>query len=171
MSIDWTKVMFFKEEEFDCDLSLLNPEILYTVDGMRKRLGAGISPSKAEGAIVRFGGSETSQHYVGEVGGKIVRRSSAMDLFPNCKPIEFLVLSLCTPGINGIGVYFDTKNNMGVKQVMFHVDIRQIGYNDIVPLIWIVKKESGKDKYFYPQVEKEYWSLLKDDILHRSWKG
>ena len=107
-----------------------------------------IYPSKADGALARFGSMhKNSRHYAED------RLSDALDLFVDKRksPLEVLITFLSVHKFGGIGVYFDTKNNRGEKHIMFHVDMRPVGMNHVrrSTLIWY--RENGN--YFYPQYQ------------------
>jgi hypothetical protein len=92
----------------------------------------------------------------------VVRKSTAIDVFPEGTPVLFYSHLLRHKQINGIGIYLDTNGVDGKPWVMFHFDIRPVGLPNM-PLVWIVKKISGKQKYFYPHKDKSLWNLLNDE--------
>ena len=168
----WEKIRYFKPSEFADDCELVDPELFYRLDFLREQYGASIYPSPVKGALARIGGSKTSQHFVGHNVDTITRQSTGVDVFPTGLPIRFYTNALRIGGINGIGMYLDTTGIDGKPWVMFHFDIRKLGFKIGVPLIWIAEKvicpetHKLKTKYRYPQLQPEYWSLLKDERLY-----
>lgn len=163
--IYWPEISFFKLGDFSHDPSIYaEPELIYTLNQFRTRLGERIFPSPAEGAFVRFTGSKTSQHYVGPKDQPI-RKSTAIDFFAEGTPIEIYSALLNQFLVKGIGVYLDTTGIDGKPWVMFHMDIREKGFKSF-PLIWFCKKENGNNKYYYPQSQAEHWKFLRDERLY-----
>jgi len=170
--INWKNIHHFVPSEFPQDPELAEPRLIYTLDKLRESYGAPIYPSPVKGALARFGGSQTSQHYVGEDENHIVRNSSGIDIFIEGVPIHFFTCCIRHMCIKGIGVYLDTNGADGKPWVMFHIDVRELGYKINVPLLWIAEKvvcpenNKLKTKYRYPQLKPEYWSLLQDERLY-----
>ena len=113
----------FKTSEFAEDpIKQSDPTSLIKLQKFRIALGSSISPSLAPGALARFDKESGSKHTVNIDKGIL---STAFDLFFDANP-EYVLFKLFTESeFNGIGIYFDTKNNKGIKQVMFHVDSRE----------------------------------------------
>ena len=163
--IYWNDISFFTPGEFTHDPSIYaKPQLIYTLDQFRLRLGEKIYPSPAEGAFVRFNGSENSQHYVGQEKSPI-RKSTAIDIFPEGIPINVFLGLMNLFFVKGIGIYLDTTGIDGKPWIMFHMDIREKGFKSY-PLIWFCVKENGKNSYYYPQNNSEYWSFLKDERMY-----
>lgn len=173
-SIDWTLVSNFKPNEFPENPDLYaEPNLIYTLQDLRSiSAGNRIYPSPVNGALARFDGSKTSQHYVGPKDNP-VRKSTAIDFFMEGIPIENMTMITSHPKIGGIGVYLDGIGVDGKHWVRFHIDIRDKGFINYVPTFWIVEKKfdnyqkKSVDKYYYPQNTKQHWELLKKDVLYR----
>ena len=115
----------FKPSEFAEDpIKYADPHALVCLMDLRLTINSSISPSLASGALARFDGSKTSRHYV-DLTLKEPKYSTAFDLFFKADPRFVFYTLLCESAFRGIGVYFDTRNNKGVDQIMFHVDIRK----------------------------------------------
>lgn len=163
--IYWNDISFFTPEEFTHDPSIYaDPQLIYTLDKLRLRLGEKIYPSPVDGAFVRFDGSETSQHYVGPEEA-IIRKTTAIDFFPEGIPVHTYTCLVSQFFVRGIGIYLDTVGIDGNPWVMFHMDIREKGYKGS-PLIWFCEKKEGKNKYYYPQVNEADWKFLQDGRLY-----
>jgi len=164
--INWSDITKFKKEDFSEDPDkYAEPELIYRLNYFRIKYGLPIYPSPVSGALARFDDG-TSQHSV-----KKWRLSNAVDVFPEGYPIQVYNYALSLRLFNGIGIYLDTTGLDGFSWIMFHFDIRDTGYANGIPLIWIAEKimENGEliTKYRYPQIEPKYWSLLKDDRLYK----
>jgi len=175
--IDWGLVPSFSPKEFSEDPNeFSDPKIIYLLQEARNKYQKRIFPSPVKGALARFGGSVTSQHYVGPSPENITRYSTALDIFPEGTPFEFYTVLLSIPGIGGIGVYLDTKGSDGKPWVMFHMDLRDISIERKVPLIWIciktwdVKTKEEKNVYRYVQSEPAFWKLLSSPQMFISKK-
>ena len=168
--INWEEIYKLESNEFSEDPDkYADHELIYALSDIRQFTQRKLRPSKASGALARFEGSITSQHYVGSMGYP-ERKSTASDIF--CEGIPFSTYSsiIASRLFKGVGVYLDTYGPDGLPWVMFHVDIRPRGFNQNSPLIWIVEKSEGKNVYKYPQAEPQYWSLLNDKALFRGKK-
>ena len=162
--IHWNALNFNKKE-FSEDPDLYADEsLIYSLDSFRNQTKKPIYPSPIKGALARFDGSETSQHFA------IKRKSTAIDFFCEGFQMEVFLLLYKSALFTGIGMYLDTTGPDGKAWIMFHADIRKS--KQTVALFWIVKKEYDpiKDalinKYYYPQYKNEYWSLLKNEKLY-----
>lgn len=163
---DWQKQMpDFRPSEFSKDpVKYADKDLLLNVQSFRSIIQQGINPSPDIDSLARFGGSATSQHYVGPPE-KIVRRSTALDMFVNGFPIETFAQLLHCKLFNGIGVYLDTHYR-GIPWVMFHVDIRKNPLSNGLPLIWFGVKEYDPDKkrkvtkYYYPHKDPSNWRFI-----------
>lgn len=114
----------FKTREFPEDpIKYSDPHALVCLQDLRIDIGSSISPSLASGGLARFDGSKNSCHYV-DIERDEPKYSTAFDLFFKADPAYVLFTLLHNNSFRGIGVYFDTRNNKGKKQVMFHVDTR-----------------------------------------------
>jgi hypothetical protein len=171
--INWKDIVYFDADDFSEDPnSYCETEMIYRLDYFRMKYEQKIWPSPVSGATARFDGSKTSQHYV-DITKNIY--SKALDVFPEGYPIDVYNHALSLRLFNGIGIYLDTKGPDGLPWVMFHFDMRNVGYKYGVPIIWIVEKvfdsitQKTINKYRYPQQPQNshYWSLLKDDRLYK----
>ena len=168
------QIKHFIKKEFSEDWDLCDPELIKSLDQSRELIKHRIFPSPVKGALARFGGSPTSQHYVGENPSKIIRKSTGSDVFCEGIPIVNFLLIYKSGLFNGIGIYLDTTGPDGLPWVMFHKDIREKGFQDSKdPLIWFGIKERSKitnkikTRYRYPQVNKKYWELFRDGRLYK----
>lgn len=157
--INWDYVYKLAPHEFSEDPDkYAEPELMYSLGNLRKLLGTKMRPSPVPGALARLHGKETSQHYA------IGRKSTASDEFIEGIPFEIYSKILYSNLFTGIGIYLDTNGVDGMPWIMFHLDIRKRDY----PFIWIVKKMYNTkkqiigDKYYYPEYDPKYWSLLND---------
>lgn len=167
--IDWDKVYKLSASEFSEDPNkYAEPELLYSLGSLRKRAGVKMFPSPVSGALARFTGSKTSQHFVNRKELP-TKRSTGSDIFMEGIPFVNYQTILRSYKFNGIGIYLDTIGGDSLPWIMFHVDIRPYGsnpYNRIEPLIWIAEKifDTAKNKwvtkYRYPQFDSKYWRLL-----------
>lgn len=170
--IDWSKVYKLKPQEFSEDPDeYADPILIHNLGVIRRYTNEKMLPSPVFGALARFKGSDTSQHFVGPKDN-LIRKSTASDVFCEGSPFANYSVILASGLFNGIGVYLDTKGPDGKPWVMFHLDIRKHGFNDLTPLIWIVEKvfdpikNKKVDKYRYPQVLTKYWELFNDKRFH-----
>lgn len=158
--IDWLFTKNFSKNEFSEDPNkFADPVLIHSLQELRNELGSSIYPSPVKGALARNYGSKKSQHYVGDYL-KPVRKSTAIDIFPEGRPIDCLVACLSNENINGIGVYLGTTGVDGLPWIMFHIDIRPI--DGKIPLIWIADKNN---RYYYPQSDPSKWKLLQDERM------
>lgn len=171
--INWNNVYKLSPGEFPEDPDkYAEPVLIYSLGDLRQFLQKRMFPSPVSGALARFGGSETSQHYVGPKND-IQRKATGCDVFCEGVPFETYTILLASKLFNGIGIYLDTNGPDGMPWVMFHLDMRFKGFTEILPLIWIVKKEWDTtkhelvDKYRYYQSIPNYWSLLNNEKFFR----
>ena len=164
--INWESVHKLSPGEFSEDPDkYAEPELIYGLSHLRKLTRKAMYPSPVSGALARFSGSSTSQHFVGPKN-KPVRKSKASDIF--CADVPMVTYSsiLMAGMFTGIGIYLETNGPDGLPWIMFHVDIRT--HISTLPLIWIVErvydpiKKKRIDKYRYPQTSPDYWKLLND---------
>lgn len=111
----------FKHDEFPEPWSDANPILLTMLDDFRDDINKAIFPSLAPGALCRYSADDMgSQHYA------VGRQSTAVDVFiPGATPAWIITRALLF-GFDGVGVYFDTHNNRGDPETMYHFDIRRI---------------------------------------------
>lgn len=135
---EWMKTYIwnFTIDEFsENPLIYSDPDTFSALQEFRSAINVSITPSKATGAVARFD-KVTTQHYYNKESN---RYSKAFDIFVNTEPAYVLYKLLTVSQFTGIGVYFDVKNNLGVPQVMFHVDTR------MTKLLWYREN----NKYYY----------------------
>ena len=157
--IDWENITYFTPSEFPEDPDKhASFGVILGLNAFRARYGKPVYPSKALGALARFDGSKTSQHY------SINRKSTAVDFFCEGTAIEAFIMLLNSRVFTGIGIYLDTNGNDGMPWVMFHGDTRRA--HAAIPKIWIVERIEGKDYYRYPQRISQYWKLLSDQRMY-----
>ena len=156
--INWKIIKKFTPEEFSEDPTIYSkPQTIYDLDTLRFLLGYSINPSKAKGAVARFSGDTLTRHYA------FGRKSDALDIFCNCTPSYTFNIILVSRLFNGIGVYFDTNNNQGEIQVMFHIDQRPLKINGL-PTIWY-RDNNG---YHYPgDVPEKFYNELMNRLINR----
>lgn len=165
--INWERVYKFSPKEFSEDPNKhAEPLLMYSLGDTRRTYGKRMFPSPVKGALARFTGKTTTQHYA------VGKRSKASDIFPEGVPFNFYFTVLSMNLFRGIGVYLDTKGPDGLPWIMFHLDIRKSGFTNELPLIWIVEniydptKGRHVDKYRYPQFDSSYWNLFNDQRLY-----
>jgi len=132
----------FTWNEFPESPELADPKLLLALDYLRDDLGVPIIPSPVPGALARFDGSKTSQHYA------VDRLSTGCDVFIRCSPFKAYSIILQSGCFTGVGIYFDTQY-AGKPHVMFHLDIRD------EPLMWY------RDGNYHYNTEIFYENLLK----------
>lgn len=146
-----------------------------SLDVFRAMLNQKIYPSPVKGALARFEGRETSQHRVITKESKIIKQSTAIDVFCEGIPFENMQIVMKSRLFNGIGVYLDTFY-AGQPWVMLHLDNRANGYRPKEALLWFCIKEKIdgeiKNKYFYMQSDtsKEAEDLLGREELYKTYK-
>jgi len=162
--INWSNVSNFKKTEFSADPDkYVEPVLIYCLDYLRTMLNKKIIPSPVNGSLARFGGSKTSQHYVGKLNEEIIRLSTACDVFIEGTTFSNFCTIMSSRLFNGIGIYLDSTGPDGKPWCMIHLDIRRVGFSALVPLIWIAEKDSqNKWSYKYPQYNIGQWDLFQD---------
>jgi len=171
--MNWKIIKYFKRTEFAEDGELGAPTLIQNLDTSRALVGKRMYPSPVIGSFARFGGSKTSQHYIGEDPSNIVRKTTAVDMFIEGVPMENFVILQRLSLFNGIGVYLDTTGPDGLPWVMFHLDVREMGHKGPQFLTWfgikVMDSSTGKVKtvYRYPQSDSKYWGLFSDGRLYR----
>jgi hypothetical protein len=163
--IDWNKVYKLSAIEFSENPDLYaDPDLIYALGRLRKNMKQRIFPSPVSGALARFRGSVTSQHYA------VGRKSTGSDIFCEGDPATNLRVILASKEFKGVGIYLDTNGPDGLPWVMFHVDKRAIKK----PLIWVTrkkwdeKKKKKIDHYYYPSTEGELNELLNEPIFFKT---
>ena len=163
--INWDQVHKLEASEFSEDPNkYAEPVLIYSLGKLRKLLGMKMRPSPVKGALARFDGKPTTQHYA------VGRLSTASDMFIEGIPFYIYSKILHSGLFTGIGIYLDTKGPDGLPWVMFHLDIRIRNF----PFIWIAKKDYDPRKrefrtyYKYPQYDSKFWRLLNDDRFYRN---
>lgn len=161
--IDWTKVKKLSPSEFSENPKHAEPELIYSLSDTRIAIDQKIYPSPVKGALARFTGRTTTQHYA------VNRLSKACDVFCEGPPIQNFTTILSLNKFMGMGIYIDTTGPDGLPWIMFHLDIRTDGFAPNIPLIWIAEKvwssteRKRVTKYRHPQYKPEYWKLLKNE--------
>lgn len=138
--IDWNSIKYFNSSEFNSvEVDCIDPIAVKKYDAARYYTGVPWYPSMADGSVARFEGNKTSRHYA------IGRYSDALDFFiDDYTDPRWFIFKLTSLGLfGGIGIYFDTKDNNGIDNLMYHVDCRPIsmGY----PLVWY--RDKGEYTY------------------------
>ena len=167
--INWDDITKFKKDDFPEDADkFAEPELIYRLNFFRIKLKKHIFPSTVVGALARFDNGN-SRHTV-----KLNRKSKAVDVFPEGIAIETYLFAMSLGLFNGIGMYLDTIGLDGKPWVMFHLDIRNVGYDYGNPLIWIGEKVKIGKKYVtklrYPQYDPKYWKLFQNDKFYSDKK-
>lgn len=160
--IDWNSVFRLNSWEFSENPDkYADPMLIYNLSDLRRLSNERIYPSPVSGALARFNGSETSQHYVGSKDDP-VRKSTGIDIFMEGTPFSNYSFILHSRLFTGIGIYLDTTGPDGLNWIMFHLDMRPFKSN--LPLIWIAtKEESGSTKYHYPLNNIQNWTKLNNE--------
>jgi len=119
-----TYAQHFSQEEFREWSDDMSARLITMLDVIRFRLGSAIEISLSEYALGRnLGRGKMSEHNIDEWGEVL-----AVDCFVrgvyNRAQAEAVVYEAEGIGFTGIGVYSDTHNNRGEKQVMFHLGVR-----------------------------------------------
>jgi len=162
-SIDWSEIPNFSRREFVVDPDrYIEPFLIYRLQDFRTRYGRRVFPSPVSGAIARTNGSKTSQHFIGDWDNP-TRKSTAIDIFPEGKAIHYALAAMQMVGLNGIGVYLNTKGPDGQPWVMLHIDIRRLPANAHGPVFWVVDREGN---YRLPYKSPEHWKLFLDPKLY-----
>lgn len=114
----------FTRNEFGEDYGLMSHRLLTLLDLWRYRIGCPVNISSAMGALARHSGQNNqSEHNVDYWGHCLAADVFASDVWTRYETDRAVELAVeC--GFTGIGVYADTNNNQGVRQVMFHLGVR-----------------------------------------------
>lgn len=164
--INWKKVYKFSPGEFPEDPNqFAEPKLIYSLDEARMMHDRRIYPSPVKGALARFDPlGKKSQHYVDLERGRL---SKAVDFFPTGMAISMYHVLMAGGKFQGIGIYLDSTGPDGEPWVMFHADIREVGFRQHVPLLWFAEKDEKDEwKYRYPQMDPQYWELFQDKRLY-----
>ena len=114
----------FTQEEFREWAEDMSPRLVTMMDVLRFRLGSPIEVSGSEYALGRnLGRGAMSEHNVDEWGEVLGLDCFVHGVYSRYQA-EGVVHEAISIGFTGIGVYSDTKNNQGEKQVMFHLGVR-----------------------------------------------
>lgn len=100
------------------DLQYVHYKVIEGLDELREAFGHPIYPSQNPDGLVRFDGSRTSRHYVGDGGWGL-----AVDVFPSVNVLDCWLKAIEMPQWYGIGVYLDTQHLPLQPQPMLHLDI------------------------------------------------
>ncbi|MCW9065790.1 MAG: hypothetical protein OQJ78_05785 [Ignavibacteriaceae bacterium] len=166
-NVDWSKIRYFKKEEFPLDeLCLLSRYVVEELEKVRDALGVPITISPAEGAVVRhddFGKrlNKKSYHFFCHETGRL---GQAVDVFlgsliPFVSPMQIITRVLGCSRFRGLGFYFDT--HLGKERsLMLHLDLRHD------PLVFYAHKPENakgvksKRVYFYPKTTDHFMKKL-----------
>jgi len=135
----------FSKKEFSEDPDEhAHPTLLKNLQGFRIILGSSIYPSKAPGALARFGDKDSySDHYA------MNKYSQGIDVFCNCSIFKAWNMALNCNLWDSVGVYFDTKLN-GEFWPMLHLGIRDM------PAMWMRLNK----KYYSPHKTADFFAKL-----------
>ena len=120
--------------------------LLTALQEFRDILGEAISPSKVKGALARFDGSETSDHFT-----DAMKASTGIDVFCDCGIFRAWTIAVSCRLWDSVGVYFDTRDNNGDRHPMLHLGLRK------KRAIWlrdnyVYGSPGGSDKLFYDKL-------------------
>lgn len=114
----------FMQEEFREWSDDMSPRLTVMLDVLRHMSGHAIMISGSEYALGRnLGRGDQSAHNVDEWGQVLAADVFVAGVY-NREQAEHVVDLARKIGFTGIGVYSDTTNNKGERQVMFHFDVR-----------------------------------------------
>ena len=137
----------FTEDEFpEGELAHTSFHLLARLQMFREKLGVAVHPSKVKGALARYDGPRTSDHFVkvGEIA------STGIDVFCDCSIFKAWTVAISCGLWDSVGVYFDTRDNNGVDHPMLHLGLRK------KRAIWLrdnhVYVSPGGDKLFYDKL-------------------
>ena len=139
------------------ELKLTSSEVVTGIDELRRRHGAPIYPSRAEGGWARTTGSTGSQHYA------VDRLSTAGDFFPGGDVLNCWLHAVAMPQWGGFGLYLDTQLSTMQPGAMMHLDLRPGSR-----LFWI-RNEVGEYVYKHEEPAK-FWNAL-TRVRKRRWAG
>lgn len=148
MIINSIEINNFSINEFPEDpVKFADPKLIINLDRLREFIGSAISPSPVKGALARFDiNAKNSQHYA------VGRKSTAIDIFIDCDPLEAFVKILQSKLFNRVGVYYDTQYRNELH-TMFHLDLKDQN------LMWY--RDDGKYYYSY---QNDFYSNLLDKM-------
>jgi len=117
-------LQYFDSHEFGEQSGLISDRLKILLDLWRHRLGCPVTISPVDGALVRQMGSESqSAHNVDYWGECLAADVFAADVWTQREAKRAIELATGC-GFTGIGIYADTHNIDGIKQPMFHLDVR-----------------------------------------------
>jgi hypothetical protein len=103
---------------------MMSPRLLVLLDVLRFRLGRRISISNSDFALGRnLKDASDSEHNVDKWGEVLAADVFISGIYTTAEA-RSIVREATKIGFTGIGVYADTNNNYGSKQVMFHLGVR-----------------------------------------------
>lgn len=148
MIIDNYQIKNFTKDEFsENPIKYALPKLIINLDKLRDIIGNSIYPSPVTGALARFDGSKTSQHYAKN------RLSTAIDVFIEGDLFEIYSKILTSSLFCGIGFYPNTHYG-GERFPMWHLDLRK------KPLMWF--RDAGVYTYNYQKgFYKKLYKYLK----------
>jgi len=115
---------YFSQEEFREWAEDMSPRLVTMLDVLRFRLGSVIEISGSKYALGReLSRGNMSAHNIDEWGEVLAADCFVRGVYSKDQA-ESVVNEAKAIGFTGIGVYSDTHNNKGKKQVMFHFDVR-----------------------------------------------
>jgi len=143
---------YFSQEEFREWAEDMSPRLVTMLDVLRFRLGSAIEISKSKYALGReLGRNKLSEHNI-DYWDEVLAVDCFIRGIYNQAQAETVVHEASAIGFTGIGVYSDTHNNQGEKQVMFHFGVRP---NELMgsPATW------GRIDYDYTSLTNAIQSL------------
>lgn len=148
------KSRYFKRHEWPDPtvLAYADARLLVGLDALRDAINRPIHPSQHPEGLVRFDGSETSQHYVGNG-----RLSTAIDFFPEGDVRECWLHAVADPRWGGFGIYLDTKRLPRQPGPMMHLDLRG------GPRVFWVRTATGKYIYAHKRPNM-FWKLFGEAV-------
>lgn len=114
----------FDKTEFRGWYDHLSPRLLTLLDVLRHRLGSPVYLSIHPKAIGRKNGPDDESAHNIDYWGEVLAVDFFVSGIYHRAQAEDVVNTMRELGFTGIGVYSDTNNNAGKKQVMFHGDVR-----------------------------------------------
>ena len=143
---------YFSDHEFDGreeEVLWASTGLFVALDNYRERLGQVIRPSPVRGALTRFTGSKTSQHF-SDCKQKL---STAIDVFVEGNVRRAWQMACMSGLFGGVGLYMDTTGFSGEHEPMLHLDIRPSVYTTI----WV---RDNRGKYLY--VANDWTNMMRE---------